>query len=859
MFCVDMASLEEGGIASVAGALECMQIDYTNLLGRKKEYEKDIQAYESQIQTKKAERTTCKDLLSSCSIFNRGLMKKSGFNRIVRRAVVQNSETSYAVLSALQDEHFDHTVEKLLELVQAQRIEKRESLKLDIDSVGKITADLLRLVQQKDAEQATSPTNEVAGGRRLVGSFDAGSTNSFQEELRNIKVGVGGTFRAPTSSEEWGRVYRGLQLQSKLSEFHESHVKPLLARGFPKPEVYTSDGVSIRQGFVDALTTLKDDLVGVSSDDRRKLSQFLEAIGMNRKTQAQVTQLSRDIRALEAKLLYAKVAQRQSESITAADLGKLNQLAQLAGKMKSSDAQSNKQFTGKDMRRNQNFEKAFQDALSIMRLVVMTPEQVSRFVPVGHRFGLCIVDEASQASCSALTLMVRADQMVVIGDDKQVCPDDHKWTDEALNALEANLPDIPSTRADNLKPRHSFFNLCQVSFTLSAAFLQDHFRCPPDGIAWSSENLYHNRINTYKPSGNEKTLLHFPVDGTMDTKARTNAAEAREIVNFVKDHIEKAAADDGYPVLTFGIISMAGDKQDKQSKLIEELLLEALEDLHNQHGPKIVDRHHIKFGIPSQFQGSERDVIVISCVHDAKSVKPEIDQESQRIWNVATTRHLCLSVLFHSYDPMDKHKVKLPLKDHKREIFAKYKRAEYASNNQWEKVSHDIRCMAERKLRADLLSRGFLVDRNEGNVWHNALTIGVKGGFISKHCVLLILENHGESNDDWLKMVDQQWDLEQAGTACLRVDTLALSLSFKSTLDDILKFLKEAGLVPAPPVLGLPASASSKENMILKVSESSSDAESTLTSPPSTVGPQRKRQRSQKKGPAAKKRVRAKK
>jgi hypothetical protein len=853
MFYVNLASLEEGDIVSVAGALECMVIDYTNLLGRAAKYEEDIQTYESQMQEMKAERTKCQDDLCSLSKTNRRLVNIGAVNKIVRRALEPNDEISSVVLSVLQDKHFNVTLTKLTELVKAQRVEKTESLKLDSDHLGNITDEMLNVVQRKgDVHvQDNSPTSKAVGGVLLFYPFDAGDTNPVQEELDKIKVGTGSTFSAPSSPEEWSRVFRGLRLKKELRDFQESHAK--LISGCSKFRVYAGGGESIREDFVDMLKALKDDLDAISSDDdRNTLKQFLADISMSRETQARVKQLSTDIKTLDSKLLFAKVARTQSKRVMETGLGKLRRLAQLAEKMKSSDAQSTKKLSGKAVMRNRNFVKAFQDALCIMPLMVMTPEQVSRFVPIGHRFGLCIVDEASQADCSALILMPRANQMVVIGDHKQVCPDEHTWSDEAVKALDANLPDI--TSADNLKPRHSFFDLCQVAFTLSAAFLQDHFRCPPDGIAWSSENLYHSRINTYRPSGNEPTLLHFLVKGEMDTKTKKNQVEAEKIVRFVKDHIEKAAADDGCPVLTFGIISMAGANQ---CKLIEELLEEALYDLNVNYGSKAVDRHRIKCGVPSQFQGSERDVILISCVYDAKSVKSEIDQESQKIWNVATTRHKCQSVLFHSYDPMDKKKVKIPVKDHKREIFAQYQRAEYASKNPWEKESHDVRGIAERKLREDLLRRGFQVRRNEGNVWSHALSVGVKGGVISKSCVLLNLENYGESDDDWKKMVDQQWDLEQAGTACLRVDTLALSLRFELALDDIVKFLKEAGLAPTP-VVG-PSDASPAENGFIKVSESSSDAESTLTSSQSTSGTQLNKRRGSQKKKTETKRARKKK
>lgn len=43
MFCIDMASIEEGGMTALCRALECMQSDLAELMGGRDGFEKDVE------------------------------------------------------------------------------------------------------------------------------------------------------------------------------------------------------------------------------------------------------------------------------------------------------------------------------------------------------------------------------------------------------------------------------------------------------------------------------------------------------------------------------------------------------------------------------------------------------------------------------------------------------------------------------------------------------------------------------------------------------------------------------------------------------------------------------------------------
>lgn len=405
--------------------------------------------------------------------------------------------------------------------------------------------------------------------------------------------------------------------------------------------------------------------------------------------------------------------------------------------------------------------------------------EVSKYIPVDHRFGLAIADEASQSpSSTALTILARATQAVVIGDSKQTLPKDD-LTEESRSALEKCKGDLDFT--DQFMPGdgNSLFDVCQSAFPQSNLTLRDHFRCPPEGMSWSKKFMYGDRLNLYKPSGNKATQsLKITKNGKTDM--------AQFVYDLVKETLSSGINDQ--VILTIGVIMM-GPKREVKS--FEEVLDNKLTPLENQHGTEAVDRHCIKVATPEDFQGQERDIILIGCVPDTSSVPCETDPDRKRLWNVATTRHRRRSVIFSRYDLN-----KIKKYDHKREMFLRYNRPHLHAN--FKEGRQDIRSMAEDRLFNQLISCGYEASRNkEATIWNSSLCTGLKDGSISDNSALIIIENYGESKDEWTKIVDQQADLEEAGIACLRVDALALSLCFQKVFDDVVAFLKEkAGISP---------------------------------------------------------------
>ena len=300
-----------------------------------------------------------------------------------------------------------------------------------------------------------------------------------------------------------------------------------------------------------------------------------------------------------------------------------------------------------------------------------------------------------------------------------------------------------------------------------------------------------------------RTLYHIQVEGKYDKQTKVNEEEAKAIVQDVYKIVEQYAKGDlsiGAPPPSIGILSVGGPKQ---VECIQKLLTSTLKPLDLKYFDDTIEKHNIIVREVAEIQGDERDVILISCVYDSASVPKETGEESIRIWNVASTRHKKQSRCYASFDP-----AKLERGDHKRKFLASYMGKNMDSEViSWKPEERDVRLLAEKKLHEALLEEGFQLKRNSRcDVWKNALVVGVNvntessindfGSSINDRCAYLYVGNHGESDEEWNRMVVEQQEWEQAGIACMRLDVLDLVLYFEERMTDIRRFLTEAGLDP---------------------------------------------------------------
>jgi very-short-patch-repair endonuclease len=269
---------------------------------------------------------------------------------------------------------------------------------------------------------------------------------------------------------------------------------------------------------------------------------------------------------------------------------------------------------------------------------LMSPLSLAKFAPPNSlAFDLLVIDEASQMRPEdALGGLLRARQVVVVGDPKQLPPTD--FFRRATNEVSTEDGDDGSDGDDE-----SILEACHKTFR-QLRLLRWHYRSRCESLIAFSNN------EIYAPEGRQ--LITFPaaragsfsidrirVQGTYE--ARRNPPEAQRIaeeaVRFMREH----AKLDKPP--TIGLVAMNSDQT--------ELMHEELRLL--MSGDEIVERYRNKVGERGEpifvknlenVQGDERDCILISLTYGPRPGEKGVLQRFGPI--LGKHGHRRLNVLF---------------------------------------------------------------------------------------------------------------------------------------------------------------------------------------------------------------------
>ncbi|ADG77935.1 AAA domain-containing protein [Tsukamurella paurometabola] len=277
--------------------------------------------------------------------------------------------------------------------------------------------------------------------------------------------------------------------------------------------------------------------------------------------------------------------------------------------------------------------EAMRQAQSAVPAWIMPISQVVASIsPEPNAFDVVIVDEASQADITSSFLLWLAPRVIVVGDENQCAPSAFTGIslDDVFARLDAQLPDIPPYLRDSLTPRSSLFTLLRTRFGHTVR-LREHFRCMPEIIDFSSLQFYSDApLIPVRHYGADRPVplrvTHVDDAEVVGEGARiSNPREAQAIV----DQLVACFADPAYTGRTFGVIALQGQGQ------VDELYrrLRAAID------PDEWDARRLRVGTPPDFQGDERDVVMLSMV-----VAPDYrfraltGRDFQRRFNVAASR-----------------------------------------------------------------------------------------------------------------------------------------------------------------------------------------------------------------------------
>lgn len=330
--------------------------------------------------------------------------------------------------------------------------------------------------------------------------------------------------------------------------------------------------------------------------------------------------LSRAYQDVVVKRTWLKLAENASPSIRAslqAYLGAIKKIGKGTGK--------------RAVRYRQDARNAAMQANAAVPCWIMPHYRISESLPpeLGC-FNLVIVDEASQSDLTALPALLRAEKVLIVGDDKQVSPDGVGLEEEKIRHLMTRfLGDQVDTYRPQMSPDRSIYDLFKVVFAKSSVMLKEHFRCVAPIIEYSKREFYNHELRPLRlPKASER--LDPPlIDVLLKDGYRqhdTNHAEAKFIVHEIKNLV----SDDAFKDRSIGVVSLLADKQ---AYLIWEMLTEEL-------GPELLQKHKIACGDARTFQGKERDIIFLSMVvapNESRIMPLTRDAYAQR-FNVAASR-----------------------------------------------------------------------------------------------------------------------------------------------------------------------------------------------------------------------------
>jgi very-short-patch-repair endonuclease len=257
------------------------------------------------------------------------------------------------------------------------------------------------------------------------------------------------------------------------------------------------------------------------------------------------------------------------------------------------------------------------------------------------RFDVVIIDEASQCGLEGLIALYLGRQVVIVGDHEQVSPDSFGMEQAPVERLiKMILKGIPNSHLYDGKL--SVYDLGRQAFGDTIRLIE-HFRCVPEIIQFSNELSYNGDIRPLRESsagGLAPAVVPYRVTGGRD--GHVNREETLAVASLVIAMCRHAA----YRDKTIGVISLLAEQQ---AYAIDQLLRRHLP-------PAEYERRRVICGNAAQFQGDERDVMVLSVVDGPRDESPLALRQAgandmfKKRYNVAASRARDQMWVVHSLD-----------------------------------------------------------------------------------------------------------------------------------------------------------------------------------------------------------------
>ena len=297
---------------------------------------------------------------------------------------------------------------------------------------------------------------------------------------------------------------------------------------------------------------------------------------------------------------------------------------------------------------------------SIKPVFLMSPMSVAMYLPPeGPLFDVVIFDEASQIKPEdALGSVIRAKQIIVVGDTKQMPPT--SIFERMTSTEEPDDDESDDIEGQDIAEQESILAFASARIAGESPYRRDlrwHYRSRHEDLIKTSNRLfYRDRLVIFphpKRSDSEMGLVfrHCPQTIYGRGNSRKNELEAREIAKAALHHVRSS------PSLTLGIVAFSKAQQES----IEDQI-----DLLRKHDPAFgaFDARH---GLEKLFiknlesvQGDERDVIFISIGYGrdesgflGMSFGTLNNKGGERRLNVLITRARVRTVVFSNFRAAD--------------------------------------------------------------------------------------------------------------------------------------------------------------------------------------------------------------
>lgn len=277
------------------------------------------------------------------------------------------------------------------------------------------------------------------------------------------------------------------------------------------------------------------------------------------------------------------------------------------------------------------FIRKTRELLSVCRLISTTSLSVKSAFPLADNlFDMLIIDEASQCDvASALPLILRAKQVVIIGDPQQLRHITSVRIEEENVIREfMGLSDKPYLKyvEQSLWDFSADF-LALANQNSSPVTLENHYRCHHDIIGYSNHQFYGRFLDKPLNVKTDESAMTLPQQGIVMINVHgrqeaehvnINRVEAERCISHAKE-LCSLKAD-----VSIGIVTPFRDQADYIKANLDDSMKDNVE-VNTAHG----------------FQGDEKDVIIYSLVVSENSPKTKInwiDYRVPNLVNVAVTR-----------------------------------------------------------------------------------------------------------------------------------------------------------------------------------------------------------------------------